>query len=144
MDRKQFILKCSAACLGVSGITALLSGCGSTHIAKSSLSNNILTVFKDEFINPGKIKPRNFIILRNNELKFPIVVYKNGDSNYNAFLLRCTHQGNELTVNGDILTCSAHGSEFDKKGTVIQGPAAKNLLSFPVTTDNQNLYIQLT
>jgi cytochrome b6-f complex iron-sulfur subunit len=143
MDRKQFVLKCGLACLGISGSTAFLQGCGSTHIAKSSINNNILTVSKDEFVNLGKSKPRSFIILRPDKLKFPIVIYQSSDNNYSAFLLRCTHQGNELTVNGDILTCSAHGSEFDKKGTVVKGPAEKNLLSFPVKIDNQNLYIQL-
>lgn len=143
MERKQFVIKCGAACLGISGLTAFLQSCGSTHVAKSSINNNILTVSKDEFIGPGKSKPRSFIILRPDKLKFPIVVYQRSDNNYSAFLLRCTHQSNELTVNGDILTCSAHGSEFDKKGTVIKGPAEKNLLSFPVRIDNQNLYIQL-
>jgi Rieske Fe-S protein len=144
MDRKQFVLKCGAACVGISGLTAVLQSCGSTHIAKSTINNNILSISKDEFIIQGKSKRRNFIILRPDKLKFPIVVYHNSNDNYNAFLLRCTHQGNELTVNGDILTCSAHGSEFDKKGIVIKGPAEKNLLSFPVRTDNQNLFIQLT
>ena len=144
MDRKQFVLQCGAACMGISGLTAFLQGCGTTHIAKSSINNNILTVPKDEFINVGKSKPRSFIIIRPEKLQFPIVVYYNSNDNYNAFLLRCTHQGNELSVNGDILTCSAHGSEFDKKGTVIKGPAEKKLLSFPVKADNQNLYIQLT
>ena len=144
MDRKQFVLKCGAACVGISGLTAVLQSCGSTHIAKSTMNNNILSVSKNEFVTPGKSLLRNFIVIRPDNIKFPIVVYRSNDNYYNAFLLRCTHQGNELTVNGDILTCSAHGSEFDKKGTVIKGPAEKSLLSFPVKTDNQNLYIQLT
>lgn len=63
---------------------------------------------------------------------------------YSAFLLRCSHQGAELTVNGDVLTCSAHGSEFGKNGEVIQGPAEQQLTAFKVQTDAQNIYIQLS
>jgi cytochrome b6-f complex iron-sulfur subunit len=50
----------------------------------------------------------------------------------------------ELNVNGDMLSCPAHGSEFNNKGAVLQGPAERPLKKFPVTTDNENIYIHIS
>jgi Rieske Fe-S protein len=57
--------------------------------------------------------------------------------------MKCTHQGNELSASGDHLTCSAHGSEFNNKGMVAQGPAEKNLRAFKVTADADKIFIDL-
>ena len=50
----------------------------------------------------------------------------------------------ELNVNGELLTCSAHGSEFNPKGEVVNGPATARLRSFPTRTDANNLFIDLS
>jgi Rieske Fe-S protein len=57
--------------------------------------------------------------------------------------MRCTHQGTELQAAGDYLQCTAHGSEFDKEGRIKNGPADKNLRTFPVTMQDNQLFIDL-
>jgi len=57
--------------------------------------------------------------------------------------MRCPHQGEELQVFGDRLECPAHGSEFNNKGIVQNGPADSNLRTFPVTIINNQLNISL-
>ena len=44
---------------------------------------------------------------------------------------------------GDYLQCPAHGSEYDNRGKVTNGPADKDLRTFPVTIDNNQLFIDL-
>ena len=57
--------------------------------------------------------------------------------------MRCTHQDAQLEVFGDRLECPAHGSEFNDRGKVMEGPAQANLRTFPVTIQKDKLYISL-
>ncbi len=142
MDRKEFIKVCGGSCLALIGLSLLNSGCSGTHYVQSTAANNQLTIPKNEFIEIKKNKFRNYIVVKATQLDFPIAVFKS-ENKYQAILMRCTHQGNELSINGDILTCSAHGSEFNSKGEIIQGPADQQLKTFPVSEDETNIYLQL-
>lgn len=145
MNRGEFLRVCGGACLGLVGMSVLLQSCGTNYFAQLTMNGNRLQIAKTEFekIKDGKIKYRRYVLVKPETSKYPIIVYRNDDSSYTALLLRCTHQGNELTASGDILTCSAHGSEFSKTGDVLQGPAEEKLISYVVTTDEKNIYIQL-
>jgi Rieske Fe-S protein len=57
--------------------------------------------------------------------------------------MQCTHQGTELQASGDVLQCPAHGSEFNNKGQVTNGPADNGLRTFPITVTNTELLIDL-
>lgn len=148
MNRNEFLKICSGACLGLVGISVAMQSCAMQNLIQGNLKDNRLQISKSEFIKVNKddkkIKYRKYILAHASQLEKPIVVYRESESLYTALLLSCTHQGNQLDVNGDILTCSAHGSEFDKNGNVIQGPAEEKLTSYSVTTDEQNIYIQLS
>jgi glycine/D-amino acid oxidase-like deaminating enzyme/nitrite reductase/ring-hydroxylating ferredoxin subunit len=56
-------------------------------------------------------------------------VYKDADGEIHAVSATCTHQGCTVGFNASEATwdCPCHGSRFATDGTVIQGPAAKNL-----------------
>lgn len=86
---------------------------------------------------------RDYVIVRNDAMEFPIYVYRFSDDDYSAMLMKCTHQGNELQASGDHLHCSAHGSEFNNRGIVAQGPAEENLRTFDVTADSTTIFIDL-
>ncbi len=145
MDRKEFLKVCGGSCLSLIGISLLNQSCTGTHYVQSTATNDQLPVLRSEFteIKKNKTELRKYIVVKSDKLEQPIIVYRKPDNSYEAYLLRCTHQGIELNVNGDILTCSAHGSEFSNKGEVIQGPADQKLKSFPVSNDEKNIYIQL-
>ncbi|MBK8828174.1 MAG: Rieske (2Fe-2S) protein [Saprospiraceae bacterium] len=70
-------------------------------------------------------------------------MYRIEENKYNALWLECTHQGNEVQVFGDKLQCPAHGSEFSNSGLVTNGPADRNLRTFPVTIEGNYLKISL-
>lgn len=53
-----------------------------------------------------------------------------------AFSSYCTHRRCELEVQGDqSFHCPCHGSDFNRDGQVVHGPATRNLPVFPVTLD---------
>jgi len=42
-----------------------------------------------------------------------------------------------------VLQCAAHGSEFNNRGMVRNGPAISNLRTFPVTVNQDQVFIDL-
>lgn len=146
MERKDFLKLCGGSCLGLIGISVFTESCSPTHYVQAVVNNNTIQISKAEFIvfKNDTSNFRKYLIVKTDKLDFPIVVYRNSDTSYTALFMKCTHQGVELSVNGDILTCSAHNSEFSNKGEIIQGPADQKLRSFPVTSDEANIYLQLS
>ena len=145
MKRKDFIHDCGFACLGLLGVSALLESCSTTKAVKGQLTDKRLTIALTEFLvkKSDQTGYKRYIIVRNEAFNYPIVVYRESDTQYTALLLRCSHQQNELNVSGELLTCPAHGSEFNNRGEVRNGPANTALRTFPVTISNNELFIDL-
>lgn len=145
MERKEFLRTCGLACLGGTGVAALLQGCSAGKTLSGSIKGSDLIVALSDFeTKAGKeIHYKKYILVNNDMLKYPICIYRIDAVNYSALWMRCTHQGAELQVFGDKLQCPAHGSEFDNKGRVTNNPADTPLRSFPVAIENNQLKISL-
>jgi len=145
MNRKEFLKIAGASCVSLTAASALLSGCATTYSVTSSVVNDTLTLPKAEFIEIKKEerRTRDVVIIRAASLAFPIAVYRMDEDNYKALWMECTHQACEINAYSQYLTCPCHGSEFDAKGYVLQGPAESDLKTFNVTTDHENLYVHL-
>jgi Rieske Fe-S protein len=130
-----------SACLAVTALGSLASSCNPTHYISGKLERDGLFVDTNDF--KTKDSYRSYIIVRNEELKFPICVYRFSESDYSALWMQCAHQGAEVQVAGTYLQCPAHGSEYDNRGRVTNGPATSNLRTFPVTLNNNQLFIDL-
>ncbi len=145
MDRKEFVKTCGLACLGGGAIAFLLQSCSTPAMVSGSLTgeNMMVPLSAFEELKKNEIQYRKYILVHHPQLRFPICVFRLDENNYTALLLQCTHQGNELSVNGDRLHCSSHGSEFDQQGMVKKGPATEPLRTFDVTIENQLLAISL-
>lgn len=145
MDRREFVRNSCLACFSVAGIALTQISCRSARYITGVLGRDGLTLDTNEFITKqkGKTNYRSVVIVRNDALQYPVCVYRFNDKEYTALWMRCTHQGSELQVAGDRLQCPAHGSEFTNKGKVSNGPADKDLRSFPVTVSNNQLFIDL-
>lgn len=131
--------------MGMAMALPLLQSCAGLKYATGTLNDNGMLLPLAEFDIKGKDANthRPYVIARHDDLKYPICVYRLTDNSYSALLMSCSHQGAELQVSGDRLTCPAHGSEFDKKGQVLQSPASEPLRSFPVTIQGNQLFIDL-
>lgn len=146
MHRRTFL---KAGCLACSGAlsASLLSGCASSfYVASATLDKNRLVVKKDQFqaMKKGQTITRLFVVVNHERIEFPIALYRAGESEYTALYLQCTHQNCELRPNEQVMVCPCHGSEFDRQGKVLEGPAERSLKRFPVETDAENIYITLT
>lgn len=141
MERRDFIKNCSALCATGIGLGFILQSCDSIHYAVSSLDSNKIIINKTEFIDK-KNKERKFIVVKQENLKFPICVYKT-TSGYTALYMECTHQGCELQPNIVSLICPCHGSEFSTNGKVQSPPADRDLRQFRVINDNDKIYIEI-
>jgi Rieske Fe-S protein len=147
MDRKKFIQSCGMICVGGVGIAALLQSCtAGQHFASSEINGSYLHVMATEFTlnKKGEVVDRRYVLVRSEKLNFPIYLYKISEQEYSAVWMECTHQGAELSAHGEHLSCPAHGSEFDKLGNVIQGPAQTNLRKFKTQVEGPIIKILLS
>jgi cytochrome b6-f complex iron-sulfur subunit len=145
MTRKEFVKLCGSSCIAVVGMS-LFAEQAMAAMQVNQDEENKLTIEKEKFIKKKKdeeITYKKYIKITPGNSEYPILVYRFDENDYAAVLLKCTHRGTELNVNGDMLTCPAHDSEFSLKGEVLQGPADESLQTFPVTTDELNVYINL-
>ncbi len=145
MTRLDFIKNSTLTCIAATSAFSLLQGCIGVKTFNAEITGDHFVIPLKEFeIKTGKKKTyRSYLIVYNSQLRYPFCVFRYNEHQYSALQMKCTHQGNELTVNGDKLTCSAHGSEFDNKGMVYKGPAENPLKSFPAFPDKENLIISL-
>jgi len=67
----------------------------------------------------------------------------NTSSAFTAVQLACTHQGVSVAYNNTQgkFVCPAHGSEFDKSGAVLKGPAATALKEYKVNINANTLAV---
>lgn len=146
MNRKEFIRLSCLTCIGGAIGMSLLQSCSSQNMVKGNLTDSGITIPLQSFLKNSK-EPKsfkNYLVVTNPQLQNPICVFRLADGEYSAVLMKCTHQGAELQVFGDMLQCPAHGSEFNKKGEVVNGPARRTLRKFPVHTSENEIYITLT
>lgn len=126
-------------------MVSLLASCSTAKIATATIEGSDMIVPLADFITQksDRTSYKKYLVVQNEKLKYPICVFRFDENNYEALLMRCTHQGNELQIFGDKLQCPAHGSEFNNRGEVKHGPAATALRKFPVTIINNQLKISL-
>jgi Rieske Fe-S protein len=146
MKRREFIEKCGIRCLGVMAGAAVLNSCLGVKYVSAPINGSFMEVPEKvfEIDKEGTITYRKYVVLENDQLQYPIAVFRTNKESYQGVWMRCTHQGTELQLFGDRFQCPAHGSEFTKVGEVKNGPAETNLRSFPVTVSNQLLKINLS
>lgn len=141
MKRKEFIKTCGYACLGATVFAPIMQGCVSTKSITATIEGENLLVPLSNFEKDGKLL--KYLVVNNSQLQYPIYVFRFSERKYTALYMQCTHQGNEVTAYGEKLVCSAHGSEFDNKGNVTNGPASSPLRTFQTNLSNQNILISL-
>lgn len=140
MQRRQFIKSSCNACL-LAGAGYLLSELAACSPAYSIIKTEIVN---DEIQVPlASLSQSALQLVRPKGWLYDIAVQRKQDNTYEALLLQCTHQNNQLAPNGNGYTCDLHGSKFDKDGKVIKGPAEKPLKQYKTIINNDKLLIHL-
>lgn len=145
MHRREFIKQGCGLCVGGIALTAFLQACKSASHVQADIKGDELLAPLSSFREQrdGKEVYKKYIVLQNDQLRYPIYVYRDKQGAFSAVWLQCSHQGSELQVFGEKLQCPAHGSEFDPAGKVLSGPADKPLRKFSVVADTDVLRISL-
>jgi cytochrome b6-f complex iron-sulfur subunit len=115
----------------------MLEGCASVSYIPYNEQNDQLVVKKSNFIK------EKYGLIGHKNLPAPIYIAKLESNKYSAVLLECTHKRCEVSPAGDLLICPCHGSEYSSSGKVLQPPAEKDLYSFGIKTDSENIYINV-
>ncbi len=145
MKRRDFIITGSQAGLGFCIVAMLGESCGSApYFAQATVETNKVSVPKSEFqyLKKSEVQERPYVFVKPPGAEFPVCLYKSGDT-YSACLMRCTHQGCEVEVQGSRYVCPCHGSEFSTTGDVLEGPADQALKTFKTTQDETFIHIWL-
>jgi nitrite reductase/ring-hydroxylating ferredoxin subunit len=142
MERKDFLKTCGFACLSLPVLASILESCNGGKMITGTIDQSDLVLPESSFLS-DKGGFRKYIVVENERLKFPVCLYRVNEVEYSALSMRCPHQGAELQAFGDRLQCPAHGSEFNNKGIVQNGPADTNLRTFPVSIQNNQIHISL-
>lgn len=72
-----------------------------------------------------------------------IIVLHPAENEYIALSPICTHLGCRVRKARDGFDCPCHGSRYDLRGQVVNGPAARNLTRFPVRRESEELLIDI-
>ncbi len=114
------------------GVGLVLVGCaGSTErweVKPVSVNDNG-TVELDVQDHPELVTPGGMVALQPGKSRRPVLVQRLEQDAVRVLSLRCSHLG--CTVRWDneqqVLRCPCHGSRFDDRGSVIEGPAKEAL-----------------
>lgn len=135
MKRRNFIeqscFACGAIMLGISA--SVLESCSAPqNLTQASYEEGNIMIPKSAF-DTEKVK-----VIRAANFKDDLLVVKQDDGSYKAYLMKCTHKGAGLKLETADLKCNLHGSRFTFDGKVTQDPAKTDLKSY-TTSVNGNL-----
>jgi Rieske Fe-S protein len=145
MKRKEFVKKTGAAALLMS-MGVLLNSCNDESEDIDIDDGNDDDASKISF----NLSQSPFNTLQNVDgwLLHPDenILIVNVDGNIRAFTSVCTHSGcnDNWEYDSAQCRCTCHGSMFNNKGEVTQGPATGNLKEFNVSVDEQNVEIAIS
>jgi len=139
VKRRTFIqTSCNFCLFGAAGILlSELEGCSPSYqVIKSEITHDTVQIGLASFAqsNLQFVRPKGWY--------YDIAVQKK-ENVYEALLLQCTHQNNQLIPAGNGFVCNLHGSQFDRDGNPTKGPAENPLKKFSTSVDQDNLIIHL-
>lgn len=134
-DRREFIRQAAALGCGMALAPLLLQGCKSVQYVKPEQTEDGLVVAASELEEHG------FVVLESETLQAPVYLTRH-EGKLIALEMLCTHKACTLRASRTVLSCDCHGSEFNRKGEVLQGPAREPLRTFEVEESQGKLIIR--
>ena len=141
MERRAFIKTgCGycAALVSVNVLGSLLEGC-----KPSDLIYNAEVADKTIVVPIEKLSEKKYLIIRNANIDFDLLLVKENDTSFHTLAMQCTHRQQPLVVTATGLICNEHGSRFDLDGNVTQDPATRPLEKLTTELAGPNVLIRL-
>lgn len=140
IERRKFLESACKACLlaGAGVLISELTACSpSFQVVNLPVTDNAVHLPLSSFSDKAMqlVRPQGWF--------YDIAVRKLSADQYEALLLECTHQKNQLMVTGKTFFCTLHGSRFDMNGSVLKGPAERPLKKYTTSQSGDQLVIQI-
>ena len=140
IDRRDFVRRATGA-LSATPLAELLAGCAALAARSVPMREGKLHLaftHYPELETPGgslKLAPVGF--------ETPVYVLALGRGEFAALSPICTHLGCTVEIQGNRIVCPCHGSNYDREGRVLQGPAERALTRYATSIDDGVLVIDL-
>lgn len=140
MQRRDFLRRLLYAAASAGGLTGLLTRCaGGLSVFHGEVRDGrIIIPWRDA---PQLRQPDGVMIVYARELPGSIVVRNIEGRRLMALSTICSHRGCEVRPHGDAMQCPCHGSEYDRYGRVVAGPATQPLKSLNIRETSEALIV---
>jgi Rieske Fe-S protein len=135
-DRRDFI-RTGAAALTL----AVLPGCASLVTRRVPVDNGTIRLSLRQ--HPELAEPRGTLRLLPDGWEDPVYLLVLDGGGFAALSSVCTHRGCTVDIGGPGLACPCHGSQYDREGRVMRGPASRSLARYPVRATGDDLIIEV-
>ena len=135
-DRREFV-RTSAAAIAV----VLVPGCASLVTRRVPVEGGIVRLSLRQ--NPELAEPRGSLRLMPDGWDDPVYLLVLDGGGFAAVSSICTHRGCTVDLGGPGLACPCHGSQYDREGQVVRGPASRALERYPVRASGDELVIEV-
>ena len=135
-DRREFV-QIGAAAIAV----ALIPGCASLVTRRVPVENGIVRLSLRQ--NPELSEPRGSLRLMPDGWDDPVYLLVLDGGGFAAVSSICTHRGCTVDLGGPGLACPCHGSQYDREGQVVRGPANRALERYAVRASGDELTIEV-
>ncbi len=148
MKRRDFLSKsclmCGAAAVSVVAVTSLES-CKTTESASGSgaVSEGFQVLNNQVLIPVAEMSASRLKTFKVKGLPKELLLVKNGETQFEAYLMRCPHAGGTVKAEGSDLVCALHGSRFDLNGKVTKGPSKEGLKRYTVSVEGKSLVVSM-
>ncbi len=133
LDRRGFLAGSSAAVLGA----GLCSGCAvfASRVqpdVQIGVKNGVLVL--DSAFSAQLSQPGTSVRVVTPDEAVGVMVFRTAERRLAATNMACTHWGSDVAFDSETqrLVCPSHGSQFDAKGGVVEGPADEPLKAHKV------------
>lgn len=136
-DRREFV-RAGTAAIAV----ALLPSCASLVTRRVPIENGSIRLSLGQYPELGE--SRGSLRLLPDGWEDPVYLLVLEGGGFAAVSSVCTHRGCTVDVGGPGLACPCHGSQYDREGRVMRGPANRALTRYPVRVSGDQLIIEVT
>jgi nitrite reductase/ring-hydroxylating ferredoxin subunit len=146
MKRRDFLSKsclmCGAAAVSVVAVTSLES-CKTTESTSGAVSEGFQVLNNQVLIPVAEMSASRLKTFKVKGLPKELLLVKNGETRFEAYLMRCPHAGGTVKAEESDLVCALHGSRFDLNGKVTKGPSKEGLKRYPVSVEGKSLVVSM-
>lgn len=137
--RRSFLARAARSAAGLASVSLLpwTASCAGLPVVTPALTGRTARIPRSAFDGVDGV------LFRHPEEEEPIYVHRHEADRFTAVSTRCTHRGCEVAAEGSRLVCPCHGSEYRLDGGLLQGPAARPLVRYPVSSDGSHVLVGL-